>query len=161
VSLLPIVGITARSYLDVQDACLAQHLKDYLLRHGTNPLQLVVDLDAISQEGQSPSECTNLPVDFDPMDVDTIDSSHSSNLKPYVTSSLSHSSITPFLHPHIHASTTHSILSYQQLIPAIHMRRQLQRSNINRSQQNFSSGNATFKPRKSSPLVHTTSFDCY
>ncbi|KAF8957797.1 hypothetical protein BDZ97DRAFT_1844756 [Flammula alnicola] len=62
--------VAAKSYLDVQDALLAQHLKTYLLANGTDICSLVVDVDAISQEGLRARTAASLEVDSIKMAID-------------------------------------------------------------------------------------------
>ncbi|KAF9546599.1 hypothetical protein CPC08DRAFT_715973 [Agrocybe pediades] len=140
------ISIKARSCFDVQDACLAQNLKGYLLRRLTDPKLLVVDVEAISREGRADL------FNPDSMDVDVSStSSLSTNSNSSVTSPSSHGiDSSLILHPHLHASTQHSVLSYQQLVAHMHLRRHLPGKNLTRSSP---------KLKKPSPLANSDSLD--
>ncbi|KAF9472085.1 hypothetical protein BDN70DRAFT_887422 [Pholiota conissans] len=84
-----------KTRLDVQDALLAQHLRTYLLANGAAAHTLVVDANAIAQEGRPKAELD----DSGAMLIDD-------------------DSETTTTH-------THTVLSYPQLVATLHIRRYL------------------------------------
>lgn len=97
---------TDKSYLDVQDALLARHLKAHLAESGAAAYVLVVDPQSIAHEGR-PKDAGE--TDVMAMVVDEVDGLVN---RP-----------VDLPHLHLHPSTNHSILSYQQLVASMHMRR--------------------------------------
>jgi hypothetical protein len=79
---------------------------------------LAVNPDSVAQEGR-PKTCdapSELEIDSIEMLVD-VDVEDDSIDTPEASA--------PFLHPHIHPSTTHTVLSYQQLVATLYIRQTL------------------------------------
>ena len=95
-----------KSYLDVQDAILARHLKAHLTESGAAAYVLVVDPQSIAHEGR-PKDVVE--TDDMAMVVDEVEGLVNKPLD--------------LPHLHLHPTTNHSVLSYQQLIANMHIRR--------------------------------------
>jgi len=126
--------VRAKSHLDVQDALLAQHLENFLLVNGVDVHAIAVYMQDIAQDGLFAA----VPPRSDPMAMDIDDFSDG-------ISHTSHSDT--YLHPHLHPSTTRSILSYQQLVASLQMRRHFN------SSRSSSRAKGPKQCRKRSPLA--------
>ncbi|PPQ88128.1 hypothetical protein CVT25_004884 [Psilocybe cyanescens] len=113
--------IMSSSCFDVQDAILAQHLKNLLIIHGVDVHCMIVNVEDIAREGIHDDD--HLPCCDGSMVIDS-DNSTRPSASPLNSDD--------FLHPHLHPSIHHSVISYQQLVATLFLRHHFDRSSRSR-----------------------------
>ncbi|KDR82131.1 hypothetical protein GALMADRAFT_152904 [Galerina marginata CBS 339.88] len=132
--------VKAKSYFDLHDALLAQHLKMYLLASGVDIHLLVVNIEDVARESDQDATSESFD-DYMKMDADD-----GSTVLP--------SQDNQFLHPHLHPTTIHSVLSYQQLVASHIMRHRFSSNRLRRC-----SSTLVKQRRKPSGLAECISFE--